>query len=130
MEVSRMLNIANVDLEKAIEESIAETRNDLNNLTDERTCMIYTSYLYMKLLEKKVLAYTVDTYDDLKMDYRHQFVIVPKDGKKNYVVDLTYGQFGEDEEFSDIYDKGYQLLSKEEYDDYIKNIKKVGRGKK
>ena len=120
-----MLNIGNKDIKKLIEKSIKETKNDLDNLTDERTCMIYTGYLYMKLLEKHVLAYVVDTFDNLKMDYKHQFVVVPIDGKNTYVIDLTYGQFGMNEEFNDIYTKGYQMLNKEMYNKYLDSIRVV-----
>ena len=125
MELDRMLNIRGNDLEKMINEAIISVKNDLSGLTDERTCMIYTGYLYLKLLEKHVLSYVIDTADDLGMDYKHQFVIVPIDGKDCYVIDLTYGQFEKNEEFNLLNDCGYQKLNRDMYNKYLDSIKNI-----
>ena len=42
------------------------------------------------------LAYIVDT-DDLGFHYKHRFVLVP-DNNLYYLVDLTYKQFGKDDD--------------------------------
>ncbi len=117
-----MLNIINVDVEKAIQEAIYETFKDLDGLIKIRTCKIYNSYVYQHLRDKHIVCKLIDTVGDLGMNYQHFFVVVPKDMESNYVVDLTYRQFGEDKIFLSMYEEGYQLLNDFMYEMYLKRI--------
>ena len=56
------------------------------------------------------------------MNYQHFFVIVPKDVDNRYVIDLTYGQFGENKAFLSMYESGYQLLNNLMYEMYLNRI--------
>ena len=122
-----ILNIRNINVEEEIKKSIAEVREELSDLTDERTCMIYTSYMYQSLRKKSIMALIIDTYNDLELNYSHYYIMVPIDNKKCYIVDLTYQQFGYDKRFNDIYLKGYQLVNNDEYNNYLNNIRAVSR---
>lgn len=129
MKFDDMLNIGKVDIEKKIIDAISETRLQLEGLITDRTCLIYTSYLYNNLKKRNILAYIVDTQKDLHMDFLHYFIIVPKDKDNNYIIDLTYNQFKYNELFESIYNRGYQMLSDDMYGKYLNNIGKMNRNK-
>ena len=122
MELYDLLNIRNIDIESTIEDAINETIEQLNGLTDERTCLIYTSYLYDNLKKRHIVARIIDTKDDLNMSYKHQFVLVPKDSDNNYILDLTAKQFGSNDLYDQLNSKGYQLLSSNLYQSYLNHI--------
>ncbi len=122
MELNEMVNIMNVDVEKAIQDSIEETFKDLDGLVQMRTCKIYSSYVYRHLKDKHVMCKLIDTVNDFGMDYQHFFVVVPKDFENRYVVDLTYRQFGEDKAFLSMYEGGYQLFNDFMYELYLNRI--------
>ena len=129
MDLYSLLNIGNNDVESSIKTSIEETISDLNGLIDEGTCKIYSSYLYKHLKDKHIVSKIVDTKNDLLLDYQYWYVEVPVNENSNYVIDLTYSQFGCDEVFSKMYNDGYQLLSNEMYEKYLSNIKSVTKMK-
>ncbi len=118
----RMLNIANIDKESIIKHAINKTKSDLANLDYERMCLVYSSYLYENLKELSCLAYIVDT-DDLGFHYKHRFVLVPDDDGNYYLADLTYKQFGTDDEvLNKLYNDGYEMLDNEKYNYYLNKV--------
>ena len=117
----RMLNIANLNKESIIRKAIENTKSDLDGLDYERMCLVYNWYLYENLKDMSCLAYIVDT-DDLGFDYKHRFVLVP-DNNLYYLVDLTYKQFGKDDEvLNKLYNDGYEMLDNEKYNYYLNKV--------
>ena len=116
-----LLNIKNVDIEKEIIASIKETKEELNGLTTNRTCKIYSSKLNEILKRKSSVNRLVDTKTK-DMDYSHQFVIVPKNDSLFYVIDLTANQFNYNSLYDDMYNKGYMIMNDEEYNQYLDYI--------
>ena len=117
----RMLNIANIDKESIIRKAIENIKSDLTNLDYERMCLVYSSYLYENLKELSCLAYIIDT-NDLGFDYKHRFVLVP-DNNLYYLVDLTYKQFGKDDDIlSKLYNEGYELIDNDKYNYYLSKV--------
>ena len=118
----RMLNIANIDKESIIKQAINKTKSDLANLDYERMCLVYSSYLYENLKELSCLAYIVDT-DDLGFDYKHRFVLVPVDDSNYYLADLTYKQFGKDDDIlSKLSSDAYEKIDNEKYNYYLSKV--------
>ena len=118
----RMLNIANIDKESIIKQAINKTKSDLANLDYERMCLVYSSYLYENLKELSCLAYIVDT-DDLGFDYKHRFVLVPVDDSNYYLADLTYKQFGKDDDIlSKLSSDGCEKIDNDKYCYYLSKV--------
>ena len=118
----RMLNIANIDKESIIRKAIENTKRDLDGLDYERMCLVYSSYLYENLKELSCLAYIIDT-NDLGFDYEHRFILVPIDDSNYYLADLTYKQFGkEDEVLSKLYNDGYEKIDNDKYNYYLSKV--------
>ena len=85
-------------------------------------CLVYSSYLYENLKELSCLAYIVDT-DDLGFDYKHRFVLVPVDDSNYYLADLTYKQFGKENDIlSKLYNDGYEKLDNDKYNYYLNKV--------
>ena len=117
-----MLNIANIDKESIIKQAINKTKSDLANLDYERMCLVYSSYLYENLKELSCLAYIIDT-DDLGFDYKHRFVLVPVDDSNYYLADLTYKQFGKDDDIlSKLSSDGYEKIDNDKYCYYLSKV--------
>lgn len=117
----RMLNIANIDKESIIRKAIENTKSDLDGLDYDRMCLVYNWYLYENLKDMSCLAYIVDT-DDLGFSYKHRFVLVP-DNNLYYLVDLTYKQFGKDDDIlSKLYNEGYELIDNDKYNYYLSKV--------
>lgn len=117
-----MLNIANLNKESIIKRAIENTKSDLDGLDYERMCLVYSSYLYENLKELSCLAYIVDT-DDLGFDYKHRFVLVPVDDSNYYLADLTYKQFGKDDDIlSKLSSDGYEKIDNEKYNYYLSKV--------
>lgn len=120
-------NIMKVDQNKVISDSIKTVNNELNGLTKDRMCKVYSSYVYNELKKNHILARLINT-SDLDFDYEHQFILVPinKLTKDYYLIDLTYSQFIkniEDEKvFTELLNKGYQKINNELWIQYLKNI--------
>ena len=118
----RMLNIANIDKESIIRKAIENTKRDLDGLDYERMCLVYSSYLYENLKALSCLAYIIDT-NDLGFDYEHRFVLVPTDNSNYYLADLTYKQFGKDDDIlSKLYNEGYELIDNDKYNYYLSKV--------
>lgn len=77
--------------EEKIKEVILKCKRDLN-LTTDRTCKIYSSYISNYLSEKHIVNKIINT-KNLNLGYEHEFVLVPIDSNNYYLVDLTYSQF-------------------------------------
>ncbi len=117
----RMLNIANIDKESIIRKAIENTKSDLDGLEHERMCLVYNWYLYENLKDMSCLAYIVDT-DDLGFHYKHRFVLVP-DNNLYYLVDLTYKQFGKDDDIlSKLSSDGYEKIDNDKYCYYLSKV--------
>ena len=115
----RMLNIANLNKEFIIRKAIENTKSDLDGLDYERMCLVYNWYLYENLKDMSCLSYIVDT-DDLGFDYKHRFVLVPVDDSNYYLADLTYKQFGKDDDIlSKLSSDGYEKIDNEKYNYYL-----------
>ena len=61
-------NIMKVDQNKVINDSIKNVNNELNGLTKDRMCKVYSSYVYNELKKNHVLARLINT-SDLGFDY-------------------------------------------------------------
>ncbi len=117
----RMLNIANLNKESIIRKAIENTKSDLDGLEYERMCLVYNWYLYENLKDMSCLAYIVDT-DDLGFHYKHRFVLVP-DNNLYYLVDLTYKQFGKDDDIlSKLSSDGYEKIDNDKYCYYLSKV--------
>ncbi len=125
-----LINIRKVNIEESIIKSIEEVKQELNGLETERMCQVYTSFIYNKLKEKGVLVRIVDTQSDCNLDYKHYFLVVPNSENNNYIIDLTYNQFMYNPLFTSMYKNGYQLLTNDEFEEYINNIKTSTRRKR
>ena len=118
----KMLNIANIDKESVIKKAIENTKRDLDGLDYERMCLVYSSYLYENLKALSCLAYIIDT-NDLGFDYEHRFVLVPTDNSSYYLADLTYKQFGKDDDIlSKLYNNGYEMIDNDKYNYYLHKV--------
>lgn len=120
-------NIMKVNQNKVISDSIKNVNDELNGLTKDRMCKVYSSYVYNELKKNHILARLINT-SDLGFDYENQFILVPinKLTKDYYLIDLTYSQFVkniEDEKvFTELLNKGYQKINNELWIQYLRNI--------
>ena len=117
-------NILNVNKEEAIQEVVNKTKSELEGLTTERTCKVYSDYISRNLHSKNILHRNIDT-KDYGYDYSHKFCIVPNE-EDYYLIDLTYSQFN-NYEFVDLLIDGYTDITKDElkrYMDIVGNSKK------
>ena len=71
-------NILNVNKEEAIQEVVNKTKSELEGLTTERTCKVYSDYISRNLHSKNILHRNIDT-KDFGYDYSHKFCIVPNE---------------------------------------------------
>ena len=117
-------NILNVNKEEVIKEVINKTKSELDGLTKERTCKVYSDYISHNLHLKNILHRNIDT-KDFDYNYSHKFCIVPNE-EDYYLIDLTYSQFN-NFEFVDLLIDGYTDITKDELKRYM-DI--VGKSKK
>lgn len=117
-------NILGLDKEEVIIDVINSIKNELKDLTTDRTCKIYSDYVSSYLRSKYILNRNIDT-GEFGCDYSHKFCLVPKE-EDYYLIDLTYSQFN-NLEFLDLLIDGYMIVNKEELKRYIEI---VGKSKK
>ena len=117
-------NILNKNKEEVIKEVINKTKIELDGLTKERTCKVYSDYISHNLHLNNILHRNIDT-KDYDYNYSHKFCIVPNE-KDYYLIDLTYSQFN-NYEFVDLLIDGYTDITKDELKRYM-DI--VGKSKK
>ena len=122
MEISKMLNITNISVEEKIKESIQNVKSELSGLEIDRTCKIYSSYMLNELKNNHVLAFLINT-NDIGLDYEHYFILA-KDNESDFIIDLTYAQFGYNEPES-LLEDGYMKANKEELRYYLKKLSKL-----
>ena len=122
MELSDMLNISKVNVEEKIKEAIIKVKNELYGLDTNGTCQIYSSHIQNELQANHVLSFLINT-KDIGLDYKHYFVLV-KDGEDNYIVDLTYEQFGYQEP-KVLLQEGYMKVSELELRGYLRQLSKI-----
>lgn len=120
MKIEDIINIKKDNIEEKIEDAIEDTKEELNDLTTERTCLIYSDYLSRNLYDKHVANKIVST-TKYNYPYNHQFNIVPKNEDEFYLIDLTYSQFQSDK-FDELEEKGYMLLKNNQYEDYLEIV--------
>lgn len=104
------INISKIPLEKRINLAIAETKKELSDLSTDRTCKIFSRYLYKNLRENHVVSKIIST-GELGAEFDHHFVIVPINTYEYYLIDLTYQQFKNQELFKELYEKGYEKVT-------------------
>ena len=124
MSVYQLLNITGKDLETRVVEAIQETKEELHDLTTERTCKIYSDSVARNLMKRHVIQKRVYT-KKYNYSYDHQFNIVPVNEQVSFLIDLCFSQF-ENEAYPDLLTKGYQLIPSSELSNYL-GI--VGQGK-
>lgn len=121
IDFNKMFESYKKSAEDKIKDAINETKEELGDLTTDRTCMIYSSYLYNNLKKKMLSASIMDTKEDFNMDYRHRFVTV-KDKDGTYLIDLTFSQFGDDPILIDLVKNGYDIMTKEKWEIYFDKL--------
>lgn len=118
----KLLNIDNKNIETKLNDAIKETYVELNGLTEKRTCMIYSSYLYENLKERHLLGHIINT-KDLGSNFAHQFILMPTIEDEYYLVDLTYRQFEQKPvDLIDLYEKGYQKIDNLVWQEYLDSV--------
>lgn len=123
MRLEDLINIKKLNIEEQIQEAIQDTRDELDGLTKETTCMIYSDYLSRNLTKRHVVNRVVST-KDYKYPYEHRFNIAPKDEDNMYLMDLTYSQF-EDSEFPELLEEGYMIVDQDDYKAYLEVVGNV-----
>lgn len=110
-------NIYGLDVEDELIEAISITRSNLNTLTEERTCKIYSSYLLEELHKRHIPARIVNTID-LGFNYEHQFILVSSNEASYFLSDLTFSQFNSNN-FNQLLTRGYQPMNDNEFNYYL-----------
>ena len=105
-----ILNITG-NKEEKIKSCISNVRLELEDLIEDQTCMIYSSYISEELYKNHIINRIIRTGE--VSSYDHHFVLVPKDGDSYYLRDLTYSQFNN-------YD--YNQAQKEEFKNHVLDI--------
>lgn len=118
----KMTNINGFNTDILIQEAILSTKQELKDLTEERTCKIYNSLFLRKILSRHIPARLINTLD-LGFWYEHVFVIVSNKsliGGGYTLVDLTFSQFKSFDGFEKLIQQGYQELEDIKFNDYLK----------
>ena len=120
----KITNIYGINVEETIKCTIESVKKKLNNLLEERTCKIYSSYLLRALKEKHLSAHMINT-KDLGLKFEHLFILIPSNEKEYYLIDLTYSQFGVNIPImSQLLSNGYQIINDEVFRIYLKTVLK------
>ena len=91
MDIFKMQNVRGINIQEEIENSINITKEKLKDLTINRMCHVYNSYLFEEM-KKRHLNVRLINLLDLGVDFKHYFVLVNGEGVF-YLADLTYEQF-------------------------------------
>ena len=127
MEMSEMLNIQCKNIEEEICKAIAKVKEELDGLNIERTCKIYSSYVLRELHNRHIVARIINT-KSVDLNYEHEFVMAT-DGKNNYIIDLTYRQFGQIEP-QELNNNGFIKCTQKKFYKYINAINSLNSHKK
>ncbi|MBQ9019167.1 MAG: hypothetical protein IJ097_02495 [Bacilli bacterium] len=128
MNIEDLINIKKESIEDRIERAIQDTKDELNGLTTDTTCFIYSSVL-ADHLRKEHLANQIISTSEFDYPYIHQFNIVPKNNNELYLIDLTYQQF-QVSEFKKLTEKGYILLNGDKLKNYLDIVGNVNINKR
>ena len=115
-----MMDILNIDgksIEEKMEKAIEDTHEELDGLVEERMCRVYTDTLTKHLTEEHAVFRRIST-EELGFSYDYHFILVPKE-EGYYLLDLTFSQFGENQGFELLSQKGYQYINNSNWDEYI-----------
>ena len=115
----KITNIREIDKNKVIEEVIKKVRDEYQKLTTKRTCVIYSSLVYILLNQRHISTRIINT-KDLGFNFEHQFCLVPKDNDY-YLIDLTYDQF-DNHNFPNLLEKGYIIINDLDFNKYLNII--------
>ena len=114
-----LLNLSNIPLDKKIELAINETKAALKNITYERTCKIYSQYVFNYLNQNHVVNKIINT-NEIGANYEHHFVLIPINGIDYYLIDLTFKQFNNNDiNFNELYERGYQKVNDYTFINYL-----------
>lgn len=115
MDIFKMMqNVRGINIQEEIENSIKITKEKLKDLTINRMCHVYNSYLFEEM-KKRHLNVRLINLLDLGFDFKHYFVLVNGNGEF-YLADLTYEQFCNQDLNSMMSGRGYMRLN-----DYLLN---------
>ena len=117
MDLYDITNIRKIDKTKVIEEVIKEVKNEYQKLTTKRTCVIYSSLVYILLNQRHIPTRIINT-KDLGFNFEHQFCLVPYQIKKYYLIDLTYEQFNHTN-FEELLHNGYIIINDLDFNKYL-----------
>ena len=113
----KITNIREIDKNKIINEVIREVRNEYQKLTTKRTCVIYSSLIYILLKQKHITTRIINT-KDLGFNFEHQFCLVPYQYKEYYLIDLAYEQFN-NKNFEKLLLNGYIIINDLDFNKYL-----------
>lgn len=116
MDWNKLLNIKNINIERNIRGVILGVKDELSELTQNQTCMIYSSYVFRSLREKGVNAKIINT-EKIGFLHKHYFVLVP-DENKYFLIDLTFSQFG-NKSMPILLKNGYQEINNNIFNNYL-----------
>lgn len=128
MKVEELINLRNNPLEDGIVRAIEKTKKELEGLTTETTCFIYSSALAHNLREEHI-ANRIESTTEYDYPYIHQFNTVRKNEDEFYLIDLTYPQFQSDK-FYELLQKGYMLIREDDINDYLEVVGNVNQSKR
>ena len=112
-------NIHGKNIEEELVKSISSVLSKLNNLTKERMCKVYNSYLLNELRLRHIPSRLINTLD-LGLNYEHVFVLIASNNNGYFLADLTFSQFiKESKTFSQLLKSGYQLVDDISINDYL-----------
>lgn len=116
----KITNIREIDKTKVIEDAIKEVKNEYKKLTTKRTCVIYSSLVYILLNQRHIPTRIINTRD-LGFNFEHQFCLVPYQNKEYYLIDLTYNQFN-NTNFNNLLQNGYIIINDLDFNKYLNII--------
>ena len=116
MDINDILNLDGVDINEKIVDAIDMSRVELEKLTTDLTCKLYSSAVKDNLNKKHVINRIINT-KDLGLPYEHQFNIAYGNGDY-YLIDLTYKQF-KSADFIDVLLQGYTKIDNDDLQDYL-----------
>ena len=80
MDIFKMMqNVRGINIQEEIENSINITKEKLKDLTINRMCHVYNSYLFEEM-KKRHLTVRLINLLDLGFDFKHYFVLVNGEG--------------------------------------------------
>lgn len=117
-----MKNIYGKNNEEQLIKAISMVKDQLNNLTEERMCKVYSSYLLNELNLRHVPVRKINTLE-FGLTYEHEFILVPTNDNGYFLADLTFSQFNQNREnLTQLQNCGYQLMDNQSLHSYLSII--------